>query len=221
MTEPARQPAPEAQSGGILAIWTDIAPEIEAEFNEWYWREHLPERLAVPGFRSGRRYRALAGAPRSFAWYELDAVEILASPAYLERLNHPTEWTKRVMPGFRNTTRAVFRPVARVGSATGAVMLTVRLGPGGKDRLTSALLSALGREPGIVRAQLWQGAEVAAPATREAALRGSADQGADWAVTVEATDSDALAAATIHLGAAAAQGSVATYGFLCGLGAGS
>jgi hypothetical protein len=85
MTVPSHPPA----DAGILAIWTDIAPEREADFNEWYWREHFPERLSLPGFRRGRRYRAITGTPRYFAWYELDAPEILASPAYLERLDQP------------------------------------------------------------------------------------------------------------------------------------
>ena len=35
---------------GLLAVWTDIASEIEAEFNTWYDTEHIPERLSVPGF---------------------------------------------------------------------------------------------------------------------------------------------------------------------------
>jgi hypothetical protein len=35
---------------GLLAVWADVDPEVEAEFNEWYDKEHVPERLAVPGF---------------------------------------------------------------------------------------------------------------------------------------------------------------------------
>jgi hypothetical protein len=132
MTTSPRQSESCAGSGGILAVWTDIAPELEAEFNEWYWREHLPERLAVPGFRRGRRYRAIAGAPRYFAFYELDAVEILASPAYLDRLDNPTQWTRRIMPGFRNTTRAAFRLADCIGRVTSAAMLTLRTGLGGE-----------------------------------------------------------------------------------------
>jgi hypothetical protein len=44
---------------GLFAVWTDIAPEVEAEFNEWYDTEHVPQLLGeVPGFLSGRRYQA-------------------------------------------------------------------------------------------------------------------------------------------------------------------
>jgi len=30
------------EAQGLLAVWTDIAPEAEAEFNEWYNTEHIP-----------------------------------------------------------------------------------------------------------------------------------------------------------------------------------
>jgi hypothetical protein len=43
----------------VLVIWTDIAPEWEVEFNEWYDKEHIPELLGVPGFQTGRRYQIL------------------------------------------------------------------------------------------------------------------------------------------------------------------
>jgi heme-degrading monooxygenase HmoA len=35
---------------GVLAIFNNVAPGREAEFEEWFQHEHLAERLAVPGF---------------------------------------------------------------------------------------------------------------------------------------------------------------------------
>lgn len=32
-------------ANGLLAVWTDIAPEAESEFNEWYNTEHIPQLL--------------------------------------------------------------------------------------------------------------------------------------------------------------------------------
>jgi hypothetical protein len=110
---PAQGSTRREPAGAVLAIWTDIAPELEADFDEWYWREHLPERLCVPGFRRGRRLRAIDGAPRSLACYDLASVETIASPAYLERLDNPTA-------GFRDTTRAIFRTAGGLGQACGA-----------------------------------------------------------------------------------------------------
>ena len=45
-------------SPGILAIFNNVAHGREAEFEEWFQHEHLPERIAIPGFLMGRRYEA-------------------------------------------------------------------------------------------------------------------------------------------------------------------
>ncbi len=48
----------DAPKAAVLAIWSDVTAEAEAELNEWYRREHVPERLAIPEFLRGCRYRA-------------------------------------------------------------------------------------------------------------------------------------------------------------------
>ncbi|MGH6904724.1 MAG: hypothetical protein ACREIR_18510 [Geminicoccaceae bacterium] len=48
---------------GALAIWHDPAPEIESDYNEWHSKEHMYERVGVPGFLRGQRGVAIAGAP--------------------------------------------------------------------------------------------------------------------------------------------------------------
>ncbi len=53
-----------ASPEGILAIWTDVIPEQEAVFEDWYNRQHLPERRGAPGFLSSSRHRAISGGPR-------------------------------------------------------------------------------------------------------------------------------------------------------------
>jgi hypothetical protein len=212
MTTPGRDHSAADRGGGILAIWTDVAPELEADFNEWYWREHFPERLSVPGFLSARRYRAISGAPRYFAWYDLASVETLASTAYRERYDNPTEWTKRVTAGFRSYSRAVFRPLMREGSTAGACILTLRL-PAAARAPSPDSLSPLSTATGITRVQLWQAAE---PATSVAPPSG-ADKPPGWAIVVEAVDTEELAAAAPLLQAIGGTGTKATYRFLCGL----
>jgi len=44
---------------GVLAIWNDVDPNSEIDYNEWYFQEHLPDRLGVPGFLSGQRYEVI------------------------------------------------------------------------------------------------------------------------------------------------------------------
>lgn len=84
---------------GLLLTMTEPPAHMEEEFNAWYDDEHLPERLAIPGFRSARRWVADVGPGQGkyLATYELDSAAVLGSPAYLERLNRPTPWSKRCL----------------------------------------------------------------------------------------------------------------------------
>jgi hypothetical protein len=67
---------------------------LEEEFNAWYDSEHLPERLAIPGFRSARRW---VHERTYLATYELDSPQVLKSPAYLARFQNQTSWSKRCL----------------------------------------------------------------------------------------------------------------------------
>jgi hypothetical protein len=84
---------------GLLLTMTEPPAHMEEEFNAWYDEEHLPERLAIPGFRSARRWVAdiAPGQGKYLATYELDSAAVLGSPAYLARLNQPTPWSKRCL----------------------------------------------------------------------------------------------------------------------------
>lgn len=107
----------EKKSGnGLLAVWTDIAPEMESEFNEWYNTEHIPQLLGVPGFLSGRRYLSVEGEPKYLALYELADENVLKSDAFLKVREVPTEWTKKVRPYFRNTAIGVYRQIFSHGT---------------------------------------------------------------------------------------------------------
>ena len=70
---------------GILAIWNDVKPGREADFDSWFQGEHLVERLGVPGFLYGRRHEAISGAKRFFNFYVVEGPEVLTSKPYLER----------------------------------------------------------------------------------------------------------------------------------------
>jgi hypothetical protein len=111
---------------GVVAIWHDLLPEARDDFHEWHNREHMPERVGIPGFRRGRRYVAISGTPEYFNLYEADSPEILGGQDYLNRLNAPTAWTQRVIPSFRNVARSVCRVAFTNGVGSGGVMLTLR-----------------------------------------------------------------------------------------------
>ncbi|MGH7061185.1 MAG: hypothetical protein ACREFH_12415, partial [Stellaceae bacterium] len=68
---PGALDAPE-NAGGLLLNAMSVAPEHEAEFNEWYDTEHVPALAAVPGTLCARRYRAHnPGGQRYVALYHL------------------------------------------------------------------------------------------------------------------------------------------------------
>jgi hypothetical protein len=178
---------------GVLAIWNGIADEAEADFAAWHVREHIPERVAVPGFLRGRRYVAEVGAPRYFNFYETETPETLVAPAYLERLNAPSDWTRRVVRHFRDTSRTVCSVAASLGMGDGAFVGTVRLtsrpGAGNLARQVAASVAEpVLAEPGIVAVHLLEGQADSGGQTAEKALRDRPDQQAAWILLIEATD---------------------------------
>ena len=89
---------------GLLMVWADVPADKEEDFNRWYNEEHLPERLAVPGFLSGARYEAAKSGPKHLACYELEDAAVLESAAYKRVQSHPTDWTRRCSPEAIGTT---------------------------------------------------------------------------------------------------------------------
>jgi len=78
---------------------TEPPAAMEEEFNAWYDSEHLAERLAIPGFRSARRWVAelATGEGKYLATYELDSTAVLRSAQYRARFEAPTPWTRRCL----------------------------------------------------------------------------------------------------------------------------
>ncbi len=109
---------PAADAAGLLYVEADCPPEMESEFHAWYNLEHVPERMGISGFVSGRRYAALEGSPRWLASYELKTVDVLESAEYHQWLGGPlqTPWTTRMLASMR-THRSVFRLGERARSA--------------------------------------------------------------------------------------------------------
>src|SRR5262249_55645226 len=142
---------------GVLAIWHAMTPEGDLEMIRWHDREHVAERVGVPGFLRGRRY-GHATAPRQYLdFYETESVETVRSEPYLARLNNPTPWTQRVLPHFRDVVRLGCRVLASSGRGQTGSMLTFRLAAaaGGRqpelgDWLVGAGQRGLAEAPGVV-----------------------------------------------------------------------
>jgi len=151
----------------------DVLPEAVAEHDDWHTHEHLPERLSIPGFLRGTRWTCVGEGPRYCVLYEVAALSVLTSGAYLERLNRPTPWTSKMMPMYRGMTRGLCEVVQSCGHGLGGLALLTRFAADGEADAgaLAGLLRGLPDAPGVGSAHLFrQGA--AAPMTREQRLRG-------------------------------------------------
>jgi hypothetical protein len=159
---------------GVLAIWHNCVPGREATFEHWYQSEHLVERVSIPGFRFGRRYRGGGGYRQYFIYYETAEPAVLTSDAYLGRVNDPTPLTQEVMGGiFVDPVRTVCRRVAREGSICGAVAVTGVLDKPEDVRRLGACLGGIPRSDGLASIELWEAVAGASDTgSREQQIRG-------------------------------------------------
>src|SRR4029078_4536192 len=120
-----------------MFLWYDIIPEQIAEHDDWHTREHFPERVGIPGFIRAQRWVATSPGARYCVVYDVSGIGVLSSAPNLERLNHPTPWTSRVMPAFRGMVRGFCRLDARYGCVLWKNGWTLRssAATGGEDRL--------------------------------------------------------------------------------------
>jgi len=89
-------------------------PDREATFNQWYDHEHIPLRMAAPGFRSAQRYRD--GATLNYlAVYEMDSPEALATPDYGRIKNQPSDTTRAMLGAVSGFTRYIGRTIGEHG----------------------------------------------------------------------------------------------------------
>ena len=199
----------------VLAFWHDIEAGGDDDFNHWHTAEHIPERVGIPGFLRGRRYEVVGTGPRYFNLYETDDLAVLGSAAYVERLQHPTPWTQRALPLFRDSKRTACRTVLSLGAGVGGVLATLDLAPaaGRADELrawlTGTALPALKGWPTMAGAHLCE-ADAAVTqvksTTAEGSLQDRNDVMASWVILVEGIDARRVGAACREVLDAAATG---------------
>lgn len=154
-------------SSGLLLAMMDVPAAIEADFNHWYDTEHIPERLAVPGFRAARRYQAVEGAPAYQALYELDSPDVLETAEYKRLATINSEGTRRIVPQFQNLFRGVYReiptdvPAKAAPAQVGAVLLVGLSVPAEREEEFHAWYNTehvpyLSAVPGVLRARRFE-----------------------------------------------------------------
>jgi len=159
---------------GILAIFNNVAPGREAEFEEWFQHEHLAERIAVPGFLLGRRYEAVSGEPRYFNFYLTQSAMVLKSDAYLERLDHPTPMTRKVMSEiFKDMIRTVCHRTFRLGAMRGMATVTLRFAEWLDQNALKAAIEELMKDKAVACGEIWSAVGASEfPVSEEERLRG-------------------------------------------------
>ena len=166
-----------------VAMWWDIASEVRAEWEDWHTSEHMPERLAIPGFLRGSRW--IAGESSYFVLYEAAELATVTSGAYLERLNDPTPWSRQMMPHHRNMVRSLCALRAGWGGGLPHALATIRFSP-------TSHLPKLPQGRGLTGAHLLESQPMAgAPQTAEQQIRGG-DASADWVMLVGGYDLEAV-----------------------------
>jgi hypothetical protein len=98
-------------AGGLLVNAMNVAPEHDAEFNEWYDHEHIPALGAVPGVLSARRFKDSKGTHRYLALYHLTTPEVTMGADWKNAAGTP--WTDRLRPHFRDHLRILCRRYVR------------------------------------------------------------------------------------------------------------
>jgi hypothetical protein len=181
---------------GMLLTSMDIDAAHEAEFNRWYDREHLEERVAIDGFLEARRYVAHDGKPKYLCLYSTATSAVLGSPTYRTVLANQTEWSTANIARFGNFIRAVANITISRGKGRGAALGIVRFRPpaGGEDRLRAVLDEQLdpAKRDGIISMHLLESdAALSRPITDDPS---APNPGAgDWFVLIDAAGVNAAA----------------------------
>lgn len=179
---------------GALGVWHDVADGTSDEIDQWYDREHHLERVAIPGFLRARRYRNLGSGLGYFSRYDTVDAAVLASAPYLQALDHPSPWSRKIFPAYQRTVRGAFQVIAARRFAEGGELLSIRLPEGVTTQRRETLRSLPGRlidQPGVLGVEIWDiDVSATTPPTRERDIRGGAESFPGAAVLIDASRSD-------------------------------
>lgn len=188
------------RAGGALFVWTNIPAAVEADFNDWYDRDHLIERVEIEGFLRARRFEALAAPRKYLAMYEVDDLAVFRGETYNRSVNNPRPSTRNIVKHFYDTGR-VLGQVRRRAGCDGSIVAALRIevpaaGRAALDQAMGAIdLVPLIAERGMLGATLAE-EEAALSASDNAGkqLRKAAGKDArgDWIAVLEGTDRDVV-----------------------------
>src|SRR5687768_87505 len=83
---------------GFLIAALNFSKVAGNEFNDWQDQEHIPERLAVPGFINAQRWIGATDPKISVNTYDLESLDVLERPQYLAfAYENASAWSKRII----------------------------------------------------------------------------------------------------------------------------
>jgi len=187
---------------GMLVVFSEVTARHERDFNEWYNREHIDERVNMRGFRRARRYVAVSGSPKYLATYECSKVGDLAIPSYLKVLANQTPWTQATMARFTRFERYALKIRVDLAHGITGAITTVRFVPDPARRrdliawLRDTALPRFIKQPGMLGAAAGEDDLATANAPAQQNSKGYAPvEKAEWIVMLEGAEAEATGAA--------------------------
>lgn len=124
----------EIQAGYIIAMDSSAVPR--DEFDDWLDTEHIPERIALPGFVGARRWVPQDDPKTMITLYDLESLAVLETPAYKGIVGaNLSPWSKRV--------------IGRCPRQRWDGEVTLRLTKGGLERAWGLLFVAMNVKPEV------------------------------------------------------------------------
>lgn len=151
-------------NSGLLAIWAGVPQSFITQFQEWHNCEHIPERVSIPGFLNGRRYRQFSDDLSFLMLYETEELSVLGSEAYLAALNDPTDRSRESLSKFISPVRSTYNLIGKAGKTPALAspyMMSIRfnLDKNKENQLLPVYkenwLQALSKQSSITRARLF------------------------------------------------------------------
>ncbi|MBB1628887.1 DUF4286 family protein [Achromobacter sp. UMC71] len=134
---------------GMLFVACDVDPAFETDFNRWYDREHVQERVRIPGFLSGARYFSLSGGRKYLGLYRTESLGAFTTADYRAAFERQTPWSVTNLDRMRDPMRRVCAVQAVTGFGSGSHIAVLPLVFGG----AAAALTARAADAGATLAQ--------------------------------------------------------------------
>lgn len=111
--------------GAFLALWNGVTPSERQAYEAWHSKDHVPERLTVPGMIAAHRFEASDGDPFFFTLYDVYDASVFHHPAYRRLIDEPSPSSVAMRPFLDRFRRLVCDPIAGTGTEVQAFCATV------------------------------------------------------------------------------------------------